>query len=662
MARCDPAESRPRSRASTPTSRGSGPRILFQEGWDGPRARWLRFGRPLQVVSTRRVEEVGAAWERVAEGVRRGAWAAGFLAYEAAPAFDAAMVTHPPSDHGPPLFWWGLFDRPENAEDPFVGSGPGAVAPPDLPPLEWRSGWSEEEHRRAVERIREHIAAGDTYQVNLTFPWYAPFGGDARQLFTALWSCQRPSHGVFLDGGEWAICSVSPELFFAQDDGRLVARPMKGTSSRGRFPAEDGARRAELRGEKNRAENLMIVDMMRNDLGRVAIPGSVRVRRLFAEETYPTVHQLVSEVEARTSSSPFEVLAALFPCASITGAPKLRTMELIRGLEAGPRGVYTGTLGFVEPGGRARFSVAIRTAVVDRARRIATYFTGGGIVWDSRASAELQECRTKALVLADAASKWHGFELLETLLHRPKSGFFLLERHLERMAASAGYFGFPWDAEAAVRALEQSLAPHGRAPLGGSLECADPSRLRHKVRLLLDRAGRFRAEAHPWPCEGRSTWTVMLDARPVNERDPFLFHKTTRRQRYEEAVERFPEADEVLLWNRRGELTEGARTNLALRFGSRWLTPPVACGLLAGTYRAELLARGRLEEEVLPLAALHEADAVYLLSSVRGIVRARLESPYPRPGSPAAEAAVVTEIGSAPPGPRAESAPSTEIR
>jgi para-aminobenzoate synthetase/4-amino-4-deoxychorismate lyase len=356
---------------------------------------------------------------------------------------------------------------------------------------------------------------------------------------------------------------------------------------------------------------------------------------------------MVSEVRAHTRAPALDVLKALFPCASITGAPKIRTMELIRELEPGPRGVYTGTVGYLAPDGTAQFNVAIRTAVVGRRRAPdggvgqgwARYGTGGGIVWDSVAADEYRECLSKALILdpdrgtsspsssspssssASSSSPSSSFpedadfHLFETLLYRPRSGFFLLDRHLERLEASARALGFPWDGEAVRRELEA---------LGRGLP---PERAR--VRLEWHRRdgqgsgqeGWARAEAWPFPCAGRTTWTAVLDDRPVDADDPFLRHKTSRRERYEAAAARFPAADEVILHNGSGQLTETTRANLVLRFADRFLTPPVEAGLLPGTYRAALLARGRLEEAELPVAALDEADAIFAVNSLRGWIR-----------------------------------------
>jgi len=578
--------------------------VIQVPGGDGG-VRWWRLRKPIVEMAADSLDQVLTHLREVEAGVAEGFVAVGFLSYEAAPAFEPAISARDRTRDDPPLSWWALFDDWDEVAA-LAEPAAGAV-PPD-----WRPGVARDDYLGAIARIRDHIAAGDTYQVNYTFPLEAPFTGDPAELFAALCQAQRAQYCAFVDTGRFAVCSASPELFFELDGDQVVCRPMKGTARRGRFPAEDAARRDALAtSAKDRAENVMIVDMVRNDLGRIARPGTVTADELFTVETFPTIHQLTSTVRARTSASVVEILAALFPCASITGAPKIRTCGLIRDLEAGPRGVYTGAVGILGPGRRARFNVAIRTAVVDRTRGVARYGVGGGVVWDSDAGAEYDECRAKALVLTAPPPR---FELLETLLWRPRSGYFLLARHLERLRASAAHFGFPCRADDVVVRLRDAARGFGG--------------VRTRVRLRLDAGGDVHVDATPFPCSGRTVWRVRLDDRPIDSSDPFFFHKTTHRRAYDEARDRHPGADEVILWNERGELTESTRANLAVRLGGEWLTPPVECGLLAGTYRAALLDRGRLRERVLPVATLAAADDVFLVNAVRGWIRTvRLEPP-----------------------------------
>lgn len=566
---------------------------------------WGRFRRPRGILRAERLADVLPVLAEIERSVRSGLWAVGFAAYEAAPAFDPAFSTHPAMP-GLPLLWFGLYDAPEAA------AAPEAPGPEFVPPAEWDSSLTEAEYARAIAGIKDRIAAGETYQVNFTLRLRAPWRGEGLPLFQALCRAQPSPFAAFFDlgAGGRQLVSASPELFFdLMPDGIVTCRPMKGTAPRGLTAAADRELAAGLQAsEKNRAENVMIVDMIRNDLGRIAVPGSVAVPRLFDIERHPTLHQLTSTVTARTRASLPELFAALFPCASITGAPKVRTMGIIREVENAPRGAYTGCIGFVAPGGRARFSVAIRTLDLDRSAGRLEYGTGGGVVWDSTAAGEFAECRTKALILTAARPE---FELLETLLWTPARGFVLLGRHVRRLADSAEYFGFRCDPAAVRAAAERAAVSFSREP--------------QRVRWLLDAAGRFRCEAAPFPRERpRRRWRVALADRSVDRNDPFLYHKTTHRQVYAAARAAHPGADDVILWNAAGELTEGTITNLVIRRGGRLLTPPVTSGLLAGTLRDELVARGRIREAVLTRADLAAAEGVWLVNSVRGWIPVEL--------------------------------------
>lgn len=530
--------------------------------------------------------------------VSEGLWGVGFVAYEASTGFEPLAVVRPRAP-GVPFAWFGLFPGPVLVEPPLSVFG---FTPPAL-----EADLSPEAYATAIAAIHGAIARGDTYQANFTYRLRGDFRGEPADLFSHLAFAQRSAYSALLEHEDWAVASVSPELFFERLGHLVRCRPMKGTCRRGRTLSEDTRLALELASSsKERAENVMILDMVRNDLGRLAVPGSVRVAELFAIERYATVMQMTSSVEADIDAPLADLFSALFPCASITGAPKLRTMEILSGLETTPRGLYTGALGFVAPGGDARFSVAIRTAWLDRRRGTVEYGTGSGIVWDSRPLDELAEARIKTRVLA---SPEPAFELLETILWRPGLGYVLLDRHLARMADSAAYFLRPFDPAAAALLLATAAT--------------DFEREDRRVRLLLDREGGLRATHSPAGLV-RRRWRVALASKPVDASDRFLFHKTTCREAYERALAEAPGMDEVVLWNSEGELTEGTRTNLALRLDGRLWTPPVECGLLAGCLRADALARGRLAERVLRKGDLGRAEAVYLLSSVRGWIQATM--------------------------------------
>ncbi len=553
---------------------------------------WYRLagpGEPLVAREPSAVAGVIAAAEAAAEA---GGHAAGFVAYEAAAAFGIAA--HQPAE-GLPLAAF-VVGRELEPLDPDELARAAAAAPA----LEWHPGVGEREYARAVGRVREYLEQGESYQVNLTFPLSARFRGDPFALFARLARAQRAEGAAYLDLGRFAICSASPELFFERDGDRLRMRPMKGTAARGRTLAEDRRRAAGLRrSPKERAENLMIVDMVRNDLGRIARVGTVEVPQLFRVERFPTVLQMTSDVTADTGAPLADVFAATFPCASVTGAPKVRTAGVIRELEAGPRGVYTGAVGYMGPGRRARFNVAIRTATVDRECGTATYHVGSGIVWDSRPGREYAECLAKARVLdADVTP----FSLIETLKWTPEEGFALVNRHLTRMAGSARYFGFPFDRARARRALA--------AATGGDIP--------RRVRLLLDEHGQLRVEQGPLPPPAAAPVRAGLALTPVDAADRSLYHKTTRRGAYEAAAASRPDCEEAILWNTDGYVTETTIANIAVCRDGRWVTPPVSEGLLAGTMRAELLARGVITEGRIAVGSVDGACRLAVFNAVRG--------------------------------------------
>jgi para-aminobenzoate synthetase/4-amino-4-deoxychorismate lyase len=566
-------------------------RILLR---DPLAARWLEFTQPVAVLIARDLSEVptliGRAEERSAED---GLHAAGFVTFEAAAAFDAALETHAPG-RLPPLCL-GLFGEPRVVERLDVPAGPVADHDP------WRMSQAHTDYVSTIATIKEQIALGNTYQVNYTLRQWSDHVGSAWALFGDV-AADAP-YAAFIEGDGFSIVSASPELFFELDGERLTCRPMKGTAPRGMTLTDDHASRDRLReSAKDRAENVMIADMMRSDMGRIALPGSVQARSLCAVEKYRTVWQMTSTITAVTRAPLAGIFGALFPCASVTGAPKVSSMKIIRELEDTPREIYTGAIGFIAPRRKARFSVAIRTAWIDNATRAAVYGIGGGIVWDSDADAEYEECLHKAKVLSRAA--WAGeFELLETILWSPADGFYLLEEHLQRLADSAEYFGFLLERQALERRFAR-LAARGTS---------EPRR----VRLRLRKDGRFTIEDAPVPATN-SPLRVRLAATPIDAGDPFLYHKTTHRDVYEQALSRAGDCDDVLLWNGKRELTESTIANVVVRLQGRLVTPPVDCGLLAGTLRARLLREGTITEARIGLDALQSAEEIFLVNSVRG--------------------------------------------
>jgi para-aminobenzoate synthetase/4-amino-4-deoxychorismate lyase len=572
----------------------------------------FRLAEPIGVLAATRPSEVPEVVAAAEAAAARGAWVAGFLAYEAAPGFDATLRVRTPAPDDPfaalPLAWFAIFARREETVLPE----PSSAAAPAL--LAWRATVGRERYEAAVAAIRERIAAGDTYQVNHTIRLRARLAGDPRGLYRDLCYAQRCAYAAYLDTGAFRICSASPELFFRIDGPTITTRPMKGTAPRGRLLAEDERVRARLTTSvKDRAENAMIVDLLRNDLGRIARPGSVRWNDVFEPERYETVWQLTSTVAAdlEPGTDLVAVMRALFPSGSVTGAPKASTMGIIAELEDAPRGVYCGAVGYLAPPDagdpRARFSVAIRTVVIEAATGIAEYGVGGGITWDSRAESEYEEIVAKARVLV---ARRPAFELLETVRHDPGVGFRHLERHLRRLRDSAGYFGYVFERERVVEAMERAVR---RVP-------DRPAR----VRVLLDRRGRVRTGIAPLAQAPGPVRLAIDRDHPVDPRDELLYHKTSLRGRYDEARGRHPDADDVVLVNVHGEVTETTIGNLVVRLDGRWWTPPLDAGLLPGIERAALLDAGRIAERPITLAELEDAEALAVINSVRGWRDARL--------------------------------------
>jgi para-aminobenzoate synthetase/4-amino-4-deoxychorismate lyase len=561
--------------------------IFIQNGC----GQWLHFTQPDSIFVAWETSEVSDVLLAVEDAISNAKAVVGFLAYEAARGIDPILETQPPGNV--PLAWFGCYSPPE-----ILNKLPMPQGKPQK--LNWHCSTSEASYVEALSRIKDYIREGDTYQVNFTVRLNAAHSGDPYALFYQLQSSQQSSNAAFINIGEHVICSVSPELFFELSGSHITARPMKGTARRGTTLDDDFTIAEALRhSPKDCAENVMIVDMIRNDIGRVARPGSVRVSSLFDVEHYPTVSQLTSTVEAETDASFAEIMRALFPCASITGAPKIRTMQIIRELESAPRGIYTGSIGYWLPGRVARFNVAIRTVVMDQKHAVAQYGVGGGIVWDSVPQNEYAECQTKAMVLSEGGAH---FELLETLLWEQGDGYFLLDSHIQRVKNSAQYFGFSFDEIEVRERLFQAVE--------------NSDQVRCRVRCLLSREGGIQVELHTIGSEA-PVRSVGLALHACSSQDPFVYHKTTQRDVYERARLQCPECDDVLLVNERGELTESTIANLVVVRGDVRTTPPRSSGLLAGTFRDALLSNKQIVEGIVTIEALKQADSIFLINSVR---------------------------------------------
>ncbi|MBN2428298.1 MAG: aminodeoxychorismate synthase component I [Deltaproteobacteria bacterium] len=553
------------------------------------------FHNPFEIVSVGTVEDVLPALDRIELAVSRGSYVAGFISYEAAPAFDEALKAHSPGSL--PLLWFGLFESMETTENPPLPHEAFSVG-------RWNALVSRDDYLAAVQRIQRFIAAGDTYQVNYTFPMRSSFSGNPLNWFRQLCDSQEADHCAFVDTGRFQILSASPELFFRLDGDLLEARPMKGTRPRGRWHGEDQHIAAELAAAgKDRAENVMIVDLLRNDMGRCSETGSVEVRSLFDVERYGTVWQMTSAIISRTRAPLRTIFEEMFPSGSVTGAPKVRAMEIIRELEPHPRGVYCGSIGWLGPDRRAEFNVAIRTVCIDSSQGVAEYNVGGGITSGSSPDDEYRECCTKASLLTHFRPE---FELLETFLFDGQ--YYLLSEHLRRLAASAGYFGFALDLHQIRLALDEKAARFHS-------DIVDLKNEPLKIRLLLARDGSFRLEFEPM----RELARVKLGfaREPVNSNEAFLYHKTTYRDVYQKAKRLRPDCDDVLLWNERGEITETTIANIVLQINGEWLTPAVDSGLLAGTMREHLLRSGQIRESRLYKSDVARAASIRLINSVR---------------------------------------------
>ncbi len=567
---------------------------------------WVEYADPVGYAKAMTTGEVLETFEGVARKCSDdGLHAVGWLSYGASPGFDPKLSVRETPNSSFPLSYFAFFARLKEyrslTDVPGFGewSGGGYSISAFNPEI------SRERYLSGVDSIREYLARGDSYQVNYTFMLSARFSGCPREWFRTVAERKPGAYLAYIETDEYSICSFSPELFFGKRNDAYKFKPMKGTAS---IPPEglgtdalEAARTALARSEKNRAENLMIVDMIRNDAGRLAAPGSVCVPRLFETEAFPTVIQMTSTVTARIPSEVPAAMTALFPCASITGAPKIRSMEIIRELETCDRGLYTGAIGRLYPGGDCDFSVAIRTAVIDNLERTVTYGCGSGIVWESSPEDEWDECLAKTAILRGE----DPFVVFESFLIEDGVAF-LPDRHLSRLLNSCRFFGFDAIPEALCARWTALLSELRRDRPNGS----------HKAKVTFDGNDMKLADVSPAGTLPLP-YTVRVAESRVDPADPFVGHKTNRRRHIERALESARGACDVLLVNSRGELTETSRGNLLVGFEGRLYTPPVGSGILPGVYREELIERGLIEERVLYPEELARAEGIYMINSVR---------------------------------------------
>ncbi|WP_434777331.1 aminodeoxychorismate synthase component I [Neisseria sp. Ec49-e6-T10] len=557
-------------------------------------AQSVRFEQPTKIIQTDDIQQVLTCLKEVEEWVEKGYFAAGFLSYEAAKAFDERYCCA--SSTNMPLLWFGLFDRalsqPEEVNLPkdYIQSLK----------FHWQAKTTKAQYEQAIERIHHEIEQGNTYQVNYTVRLKTNYQElDEQFLYQHLKKIQQARYAAYLNIGRYRIISASPELFFHLKDNVLTTKPMKGTAARGKTYTEDIKNKNELyNSTKNRAENIMIVDLLRNDVSHIAQVGTVKVPYLFDVEPYPNVWQMTSTVTAtlKAHTGIVDVFKALFPCGSITGAPKVSTMNIINQLENEPRDIYCGAIGYITPQKEACFNVPIRTVMIDSEQKEATYGVGGGITWDSTSAAEYQELLDKAdIILKEMIFPEH---LLESIL-LDSGDYFLKELHLQRLYESSLYFGFVFSLQEINQQLEQIAKQY---PKG-----------HYKVRLLLSQIGHVQLDVQHI-MENTQQLTATWADQPVNQHNVFLYHKTTERSHYPEVTLN----EERLLFNEKNEVTEFVNGNVAILLNEQWLTPPVESGLLAGVMRAHLLAEGKLLERTIKRDEVKQAKQIVFFNSVRG--------------------------------------------
>ena len=570
------------------------------------------FQNPAEIVTCTVLEDVPACLARLEAAQDEGRFAAGFLAYELGYAFEDKLKSRfEPS--GEPLLWFGIYDRMREvpidaARELLSRSSAEDGATMGAPVFDM----DRETYADAFERVRDHLAKGDIYQVNLTMRAQLSHEGPPEALFLDLMQRQPVEFAAFIKMTDRSVLSLSPELFLERRAKTLWTRPMKGTAPRGRFASEDARIARDLAADpKQRSENTMIVDLMRNDLSRIAETGSVRVTNLCDVERYKSLHQMTSTIEARLPEGVgfSGVIRNLFPCGSITGAPKLSAMQIAQDLETGPRGVYTGSIGYLAPGGDFRLNVAIRTLVL-RGDGTGQAGTGSGVVFDSGAAPEYDECILKLKFMTEDIP---DFDLIETMAFDPSEGFLLFERHLQRLQKSAGYLGFRCDPDAVRVELLRTASQFTRP---------------RRVRLLMNAEGEVSITSTDLtPVDETTVFNLVVATERTRAGDRFLFHKTTNRAFYDETRARYQAStgcQEVLFLNEDGFLTEGSYMTLFLKKDGVLLTPALHHGLLPGTFRAGLLERGLAREADLTQKDLETAETVFVGNSVRGLVRGRL--------------------------------------
>jgi len=565
------------------------------------------FSNPIKIVAIYKLENIKNAFLEIEDFISKGYYAAGFISYEAGVFFEESLKGLA-IDSNFPLLWFGIYKKPSI----FIHKDKLGLTKQRLTHQirNLRANISKDKYTKDIRHIKDFIKNGDTYQVNYTFKYKFDFKGSLLGFYEDLKAKQSVSYSALIKTQGHSILSFSPELFFRKSRDKIEVRPMKGTLDRGRDIEEDRHNTEALeKSLKNRSENVMIVDLLRNDLGRISKAGSVKTKRLFEVEKYETLLQMISVVKSRLKKniSLYDLFKAIFPSGSVTGAPKISTMKIINSLENEPRRIYTGSIGFFTPSGDAVFNVAIRTALIDNKTKKGEMGIGSGIVIDSDATKEFEECKLKANFITQ---KKKDFKLIETMLWQRKKGYFLLGLHLERLKASAEYFNFRFNKKAILRSLEKRFN-----------NSSD-----YKVRLLLGKSGDIDVSFSR--INGSAQSKVRFSNKKVSSKSPYLYHKSTNRDLYNEEHAKCKSRGyfDIIFRNEKNQITEGAISNIVIKKGRFYYTPPIECGLLNGVYRRTLLENRKfpLKKKVLYKKDIYAADKLYMVNSVRGMVECEI--------------------------------------
>ena len=561
----------------------------------------LIFMNPIKELKTRRLDQVGELLTEIEGWQEKGYYAVGYVSYEAAPAFEETLQVHQAPLQKEYLLYFTIHDKAEQAAIPLT------YEEVEMPAT-WQGLTSEQEYQKAIETIHHHIRQGDTYQVNYTVQLCAELNHeDSLAIYNRLVVEQNAAYNAYVEHDETAILSISPELFFEEYRGQLTTRPMKGTTNRGLTLEQDREQAAWLAQDaKNRAENMMIVDLLRNDMNRISQTGSERVEHLCSVEQYSTVWQMTSTIKSQLHEGIglAELFKALFPCGSITGAPKISTMAIIKATEKAARGVYCGTVGICLPDQRRIFNVAIRTIQLEG--RNAIYGVGGGITWDSTWKSEYIETQQKSAVLY---RKNPRFELIST--GKVTDGKLILQdQHLQRLAEATSYFAYPFDQDKLEQELKETCAQLDKGQ-------------DYRLRIALKKDGSIELETAPLLPLTEAFRKAKLVEQTANLAQPFTYFKTSHRPHLT------LEQQEQIYYNAQGQLLETSIGNLLLELDGKLYTPPAELGLLKGIYRQQLLDEGQAIEKILTLSDLAKADKIYACNAVRGLYELELDRKPP---------------------------------